>query len=164
VTHGTEAAVARIYPCRMTLVPRFEATLARNRSGRVLPRDGEKHSVLVVEDDPELLKLVGEIMRTAGFSMRFARSLVELKSELNAGGLPDLLLLDVRLPDADGFEILESLRRNESFQELPIVMMTGRSQAHHVARGLSLGADGYVTKPFRMSQLVAAANTVLGRD
>jgi two-component system, OmpR family, response regulator len=148
----------------MTLVPRFEATLARNRSGPVKPREGDRHSVLVVEDDPALLKLVGEIMRTAGFAMRFARTLVELKSELNAGGLPDLLLLDVHLPDADGFEILESLRRNERFQHLPIVMMTGKSQAHHVARGLALGADGYVTKPFRMSQLVGAANTVLGRD
>jgi len=102
-------------------------------------------------------------MRTAGFAMRFARNLVELKTELNTHGIPDLLLLDVRLPDADGFEILESLRANERFQGLPVVMMTGRSQAHHVARGLALGADGYVTKPFRMSQLVAAANTVLGR-
>ena len=160
----TEAARGALYAPAMPLVPQFEATLARNRSGPVKPREGDRHSVLVVEDDPALLKLVGEIMRTAGFAMRFARTLVELKSELNAGGLPDLLLLDVHLPDADGFEILESLRRNERFQHLPIVMMTGKSQAHHVARGLALGADGYVTKPFRMSQLVGAANTVLGRD
>lgn len=147
----------------MTLVPQFEAILARNRSGPVKPREGDKHSILVVEDDADLLKLVGEIMRTAGFAMRFARNLVELKSELNSHGVPDLLLLDVRLPDADGFDILESLRANERFHDLPVVMMTGRTQAHHVARGLALGADGYVTKPFRMSQLVSAANTVLGR-
>jgi len=147
----------------MSLVSRFDATLVRNRAGVVQPRNGTRHQVLVVEDDPELLKLVGEIMRTAGFDMRFARNLAELKAELNKGGMPDLLLLDVRLPDADGFEILESLRANERLRDLPVVMMTGRSQGHHVARGLSLGADGYVTKPFRMSQLVSAANTVLGR-
>src|SRR5438309_5690332 len=108
----------------MTLVPRFEAMLIRNRSEPVTPRDGAKHCVLVVEDDHDLLKLVGEIMRTAGFVMRFARSFSELRTELNTGGLPDLLLLDVRLPDADGFDILESLRGNPRFEALPVMMMT----------------------------------------
>jgi DNA-binding response OmpR family regulator len=148
----------------MTLVPRFEATLIRNRTEPVPPRDGQKHSVLVVEDDADLLKLVGEILRTAGFAVRFARNLGELKTELNTGTPPDLVLLDVQLPDADGFEILESLRGNPRFASLPVVMMTGRSQGHHVARGLTLGADGYITKPFRMSQLVNAVNAVLGRS
>ena len=147
----------------MTLVPRFEATLVRNRAEPAPPRDGVKHSVLVVEDDADLLKLVGEIMRTAGFAMRFARSLAELRTELANGTPPDLVLLDVQLPDADGFEILEHLRASTRFGSVPVMMMTGRSQAHHVARGLSLGADGYITKPFRMSQLVSAANAVLGR-
>jgi DNA-binding response OmpR family regulator len=147
----------------MTLVPRFEATLVRNRAEPVKPRDGQKYCVLVVEDDPDLLKLVGEIMRTAGFTMRFARNLAELRTELTHGGPPDLLLLDVQLPDADGFEILENVRGSTRFGQVPVIMMTGRSQGHHVARGLSLGADGYITKPFRMSQLVSAANGVLGR-
>ena len=147
----------------MTLVPRFEATLVRNRAEPIAPRDGSRYSVLVVEDDADLLKLVGEIMRTAGFAMRFARSLAELRTELANGTPPDLVLLDVQLPDADGFEILEHLRASTRFGTVPVMMMTGRSQAHHVARGLSLGADGYLTKPFRMSQLVSAANAVLGR-
>lgn len=147
----------------MTLVPRFEATLVRNRAEPVKPRDGVKLSVLVVEDDADLLKLVGEIMRTAGFAMRFARSLTELRTELANGTPPDLVLLDGQLPDADGFEILEHLRASTRFGTVPVMMMTGRSQAHHVARALSLGADGYITKPFRMSQLVSAANAVLGR-
>ena len=147
----------------MTLVPRFEATLVRNRAEPVTPRDGVKYSVLVVEDDSDLLKLVGEIMRTAGFGMRFARNLAELRTELANGTPPDLVLLDVQLPDADGFEILEHLRSSTRFGTVPVMMMTGRSQAHHVARGLSLGADGYITKPFRLSQLVSAANAVLGR-
>ena len=148
----------------MTLVPRFEATLVRNRAEPLSPRDGVKYSVLVVEDDADLLKLVGEIMRTAGFAMRFARSLAELRTELANGTPPDLVLLDVQLPDADGFEILEHLRASTRFGTVPVMMMTGRSQGHHVARGLSLGADGYITKPFRMSQLVSAANAVLGRS
>ena len=147
----------------MALVPNFEATLVRNRSEPAKPRDGERFSVLVVEDDNDLLKLVGEIMRTAGFAMRFARSLAELRKELANGTPPDLVLLDGQLPDANGFEILESLRGSTRFGTIPVMMMSGRSQGHHVARALTLGADGYITKPFRMSQLVNAANAVLGR-
>src|SRR3569623_1059021 len=95
------------YAARMTLVPRFEATLVRNRADPVKPRDGVRHSLLVVEDDVELLKLVGEIKRTAGCARRCARTLHELRTELASGDLPDLILLDVKLPDADGFDILE---------------------------------------------------------
>jgi DNA-binding response OmpR family regulator len=147
----------------MTLVSRFDATLVRNRAGVVLPRNGIRHTVLVVEDDLELLKLVGEIMRTAGFTTRFARNKAEVRAELTTDPLPDLILLDLKLPDCDGFELLEDMREQPMLESMPVILMTGRSQAHHVARGLSLGADGYITKPFRMSQLVSAANTVLGR-
>jgi DNA-binding response OmpR family regulator len=148
----------------MSLVARFDATLVRNRAGVVQPRNGTRHQLLVVEDDPELLKLVGEIMRTAGFAMRFARNEAEVRRELDPSDPPDLILLDLKLPDCDGFELLEDMRADPLLESMPVILMTGRSQAHHVARGLSLGADGYITKPFRMSQLVGAVNTVLGRS
>jgi two-component system, OmpR family, response regulator len=147
----------------MSLVARFDATLVRNRAGVVKPRSGDRHNVLVIEDDPDLLKLVGEIMRTAGFSMCFARNRAEVKAELTRQPLPDLVLLDLKLPDLDGFELLEDMRSDSRLEDLPVILTTGLSQAHHVARGLSLGADGYITKPYRMSQLVTAVNTVLGR-
>jgi Response regulators consisting of a CheY-like receiver domain and a winged-helix DNA-binding domain len=72
------------------------------------------------------------------------------------------VLLDVALPDADGFQILERIRGNPKIRNLPVIMMTGKSEVTDVARGLSLGADGYVTKPFKISGLVQAVNTVLG--
>jgi two-component system alkaline phosphatase synthesis response regulator PhoP len=77
---------------------------------------------------------------------------------------PDLVLLDVRLPDADGFNILEKVRNNPKLVKMPVIMMTGMSEVTDIARGLSLGADGYVTKPFKISGLVSAVNTVLGLD
>src|SRR5206468_13013903 len=98
------------------------------------------------------------------FGMRFARNEAEVRRELDAGDLPDLILLDLKLPDCDGFELLDDMRADPLLESMPVILMTGRSQAHHVARGLSLGADGYITKPFRMSQLVGAVNTVLGRS
>jgi two-component system OmpR family response regulator len=148
----------------MEIIPRFHATLARNRNGRASPKDGTRFSVLVVEDDATLLKLLGEVFGKAGFGVRFARNRTELQEQLNAKPQPDVALLDLTLPDMDGFEVLERMRAHPALEKLPVIIMTGKSQAHHMTRGLSLGADGYITKPFRMSAMVAAVNTVLGLD
>ena len=141
----------------------FFVAMARHASGgRVPPRNGERHAILVIEDDGDLLKLVGEVLAKAGFLTRFARNRAEINAEVNQPVLPDLILLDVSLPDADGFQILERIRGNRKLGKMPVIMMTGKSEVTDVARGLSLGADGYVTKPFRISGLVSAVNTVLG--
>jgi len=143
----------------------FYVAMARHASdGRVPPRNGERHSILVVEDDADLLALVGEVLAKAGYLTRAARNRVEINGEFNKPPLPDLILLDVKLPDADGFQILERIRGNPKIKNLPVIMMTGKSEVTDVARGLSLGADGYVTKPFKLSGLVSAVNTVLGVD
>ena len=140
----------------------FYVAMARNAAGRIPPRNGSRHSSLVGEDDMDLLKLVGEVLAKAGFLTRFARSRAEINEEFNKPPLPDLVLLDVRLPDADGFNILERIRNNQKILKLPVIMMTGKSEVTDVARGLSLGADGYVTKPFKISGLISAVQTVLG--
>ena len=142
----------------------FYVAMARHAAGRVAPRNGERHSILVVEDDADLSQLVVEVLAKAGFLTRLARNKAEINVEFNKPPLPDLMLLDVALPDADGFNILERIRANARIAKLPVIMMTGRSEVADVARGLSLGADGYVTKPFKISALVQAVNTVLGLD
>jgi two-component system, OmpR family, response regulator len=142
----------------------FYVAMARNAAGRIPPRNGTRHAILVIEDDADLLKLVGEVLSKAGFLTRFARSRAEINAEFNKAPLPDLVLLDVRLPDADGFNILERIRNNQKIVKMPVIMMTGRSEVTDVARGLSLGADGYVTKPFKISGLISAVHTVLGID
>lgn len=140
----------------------FYVAMARHAGGKVPPRNGSRHSILIIEDDKDLVNLVGEVLAKAGFLTRFARSRAEINAEFNKAPLPDLVLLDVALPDADGFQILERIRSNQKILKLPVIMMTGKSEVTDVARGLSLGADGYVTKPFKISGLVAAVNTVLG--
>jgi CheY-like chemotaxis protein len=140
----------------------FYVAMARNAAGRIPPRNGDRHVILVVEDDRALADLVSEVLATAGLMTRFARNRVEINSEFNQKTLPDLILLDVTLPDADGFQVLERIRGHPKIAKLPVVMMTGKSEVTDVARGLSLGADGYVTKPFKISALVAAVQTVLG--
>ena len=140
----------------------FYVAMARNAGGRVTPRNGSRHSIFIIEDDKALSELVGEVLAKGGFLTRFARSRAEINAEFNKPPLPDLVLLDVKLPDADGFQILERIRGNQKIKNLPVIMMTGKSEVTDVARGLSLGADGYVTKPFKISGLVRAVNTVLG--
>jgi two-component system OmpR family response regulator len=140
----------------------FYVAMARHAGGKILPRNGQRHSVLIVEDDKDLSGLVGEVLAKAGFLTRFARNRAEINADFNKPPLPDLVLLDVALPDADGFQILERIRGNPKISKMPVIMMTGKSEVTDVARGLSLGADGYVTKPFKISGLVSAVNTVLG--
>jgi two-component system OmpR family response regulator len=142
----------------------FYVAMARHAKGMILPREGPRHSILVIEDDPTLLKLVSEVLATAGFKVRTARNRAEINTEINKAPLPDLVLLDVTLPDADGFQILERIRTHAKLSALPVVMMTGRSDMADITRGLSLNADGYVTKPFKVSALISAVGTVLGLE
>ena len=142
----------------------FYVAMARHAQGMILPREGPRHTILVIEDDPTLLKLVTEVLATAGFKVRTARNRSEINSEINKTPLPDLMLLDVTLPDADGFQILERVRSHPKLSALPVVMMTGRSDLADITRGLSLNADGYVTKPFKVSALISAVGTVLGLE
>lgn len=143
----------------------FYVAMARySAGGAVPPRDGKRHSVLVIEDDQTLVKLVGEVLATAGFVVRTARNRAEINTEINRVPLPDLVLLDVTLPDADGFQILERMRAHPKLAKLPVILMTAKSEVGDVARGLALSADGYVTKPFKLSALITAVGTVLGLD
>ena len=141
----------------------FYVAMARHASGgRVAPHAGDRHTILVIEDDQTLSTMVGEVLSTAGFLVRSARNRAEINAEINKAPLPDLLLLDVALPDADGFQVLERIRGNAKLARLPVILMTGKSEITDVARGLTLSADGYVTKPFKISALVGAVKTVLG--
>jgi two-component system OmpR family response regulator len=143
----------------------FYVAMARRSNVAIAPKDGSgKHTLLVIEDDKTLCRLLGEILGTAGYTVRFASNRAQINAEVNKSPLPDLLLLDVQLPDADGLKILAKLRSHPKFSDLPVIMMTGRSGAADVMQGLAAGADGYVTKPFKMSSLVGVVNSALGRN
>ena len=121
-----------------------------------------KTVVLVVEDDPDQRALADLRISLAGYRVRVAESQAALLRKLASDGVPDVLLLDVVLPDGDGFEILARLRRLRSFASLPIVMLTVKQAAADIERGLMLGADGYVTKPYSKKILAATLAQVLG--
>jgi CheY-like chemotaxis protein len=140
----------------------FLVSIARHARSKVPPRNGAKYVVLVVEDDNDLAQLLIEIFTLSGYEVRWASNRAEINAALRRGHEIDIVLLDVLLPDADGLDVLQRVRGHPQLSALPIVMMTGKSSAEDVSAGLAAGADGYVSKPFKMSGLVKAVGMVLG--
>jgi two-component system, OmpR family, response regulator len=118
--------------------------------------------VLVVEDDPGTVMIIEGILKSRGMATRSAGSLQEIIRAMNAQPRPDLILLDIMLPDANGFAILERLRRHPELNSIPVIMLTSLSDPADVAKGLALGATGYMTKPARPPALLSAIDVVLG--
>jgi two-component system OmpR family response regulator len=140
----------------------YYVAIAKRAAAKVPPRNGERHALLVIEDDPDLSNLLAEIFSVAGFEVRRAMNRAQINAEVNKPILPDLILLDIVLPDADGLQILARLRAHPRFARMPVILMTGKAESADVKAGLAAGADGYVSKPFKMSALVASVNMVLG--
>lgn len=128
------------------------------------PRSGKTRAqtvILIVEDDPDQLALADLRISMAGYQVRTAQTVKEMVHSLVMQGVPDLLVLDVMLPDGDGFEALARLRYHPDFAELPIVMLTAKQDAADIANGLALGADAYVTKPYSKNVLVGVLAGIL---
>jgi CheY-like chemotaxis protein len=117
--------------------------------------------VMIVEDDPDQMALADLRVSMAGYRARVARSAAQLLEELKKDPQLDILLLDVNLPDGNGFDMLAKFRRHPNFALLPIVMLTSQDQVADIKKGLTLGADGYVTKPYSKSILIDAVSKVL---
>ena len=132
----------------------------RLKNRPALARKANAIRVLVVEDDPDQAALANLRVSTAGYAVRVAFNFKQLIAEVR-GPLPDLLLLDVNLPDGDGFDILGRIRRHRKLALLPVVMLTARTDPQDVRRGLEVGADGYITKPYSKKILTEIIRGVL---
>ena len=119
-----------------------------------------KETILVVEDDPAIVKGIQTNLRFEGFEVLSAGD-GERGLELAVDKAPDLILLDVMMPRMNGFEVLRELRRREI--EIPVIMLTAKGEEMDKVRGLDLGADDYVTKPFALQELLARVHAVLRR-
>jgi two-component system, OmpR family, response regulator len=123
------------------------------------PKQSEA-KLLVVEDDANILELLSASLRFAGFDVSTATSgSAAVSAAKNAN--PDLVVLDVMLPDLDGFEVIRLMR--EGGARTPVVFLTARDGTDDKIRGLTLGGDDYVTKPFSLEELTARIRAVLRR-
>lgn len=112
-------------------------------------------SVLVVEDDPEINAMVGAYAELCGFRYRPALNGAGAMQQVSEG-TPTVVILDLMLPDADGFEICRTLRKNEAMQQVPIIILTALGGEKNRQKGLACGATEYMTKPFDPDQLIKA--------
>src|SRR5256712_2536264 len=118
--------------------------------------------VLVVEDEPDIRRLIVLHLERDGFRCRTASSGPEALREARAV-VPDLVVLDLMLPELDGLEVCRQLRRDASTAAVPIIMLTAKSDEVDRVVGLEIGADDYVSKPFSPKELVARVRAVLRR-
>ena len=117
--------------------------------------------VLIVDDEESIAALIEKTLNRAGCRTLRAANREEIVRALESKPLPHLVLLDVLMPDANGFDILNRIRQHPETQELPVVMLTGLGERKDITRGLALGATGYVTKPVRPSTLLEVVEAVV---
>jgi DNA-binding response OmpR family regulator len=115
--------------------------------------------VLIADDEPNIVTSLEFLMRRQGYETRVAQDGDEALAEVESFG-PDLVLLDVMLPRRDGFEVCQKLRA-AGWDQLKIVMLTARGRDVEIEKGLAVGADAYVTKPFSTGELVARVAALL---
>lgn len=119
---------------------------------------------LVVDDAPDIRLLADLVLSMAGFAVTAAASGRDALLLLAEGDLPDIVLLDVQMPEVDGWETLSRLRNDPRTVDLPVVLCTVKGLPEDTLRGWSLGCDGYLGKPFDIGALVDELHGVLGRD
>ncbi|AIA76302.1 MAG: response regulator transcription factor [Vreelandella alkaliphila] len=116
--------------------------------------------VLVVDDEPNIVLSLEFLMEQAGFQVVTAYDGEAALERINDSA-PDLLLLDISLPGISGFDVLEHLRRSEATAQLPVIMLTAHGRDIEREKGLALGADDYITKPFSTQSLIEKVKSLL---
>lgn len=122
-----------------------------------------RQRILVVDDDREIVRLVSGYLEQAGYEVLAAYD-GKAAMQMVRGEPPDLLILDLMLPDLDGWDITRTIRGDELLAQLPILMLTARVDDVDKILGLELGADDYVTKPFNPREVVARVRALLRRS
>ncbi len=116
--------------------------------------------ILLVEDDTSLRENVEELLELSGFSV-FSASNGKIAVEMAKKELPDIVLCDIMMPEMDGYEVLEQLSSDEATKHIPFIFVSAKTERHEIRKGMNLGADDYLTKPFEEDELLGAIRTRL---
>lgn len=125
------------------------------------PSSGEvEAAILVVEDDADILRQIAFNLERHGYSVITANSGADaLRSMLQSR--PRLLITDIMMPGMDGYELVDAVRKDELLADMPVIMLTARTEDEDVTRGYASGTDLYLTKPFRPAELLAFVERIL---
>lgn len=121
-----------------------------------------KFTILVVEDEDAIRDMLALVLEQAGFATTVVASVAEAQNAI-ALGLPDLILLDWMMPVTSGVEWVRRLKKDSLYQDLPVILLTARGEEEDKVKGLEVGADDYMTKPFSPKELIARIGAVLRR-
>ncbi|OUS14291.1 two-component system response regulator [Rhodospirillales bacterium 47_12_T64] len=119
------------------------------------------HTVLVVEDEPHIVDSLSFLMKRAGFEVFIARD-GDAALRMVESRPPDLMLLDIMLPRRDGFDVLKTVRSNQAWRDMRIILLTAKGRDVDRLKGMELGADDFVTKPFSTKDVVRLVRQHLG--
>jgi two-component system phosphate regulon response regulator PhoB len=122
-----------------------------------------KEKILIVDDEEDIVELIRYNLEKEGYRIVCAYS-GEEALRFTRGELPQLIVLDLMLPGMNGLEVYHILRKEPRTAEIPIIMLTARGKERDIVTGLELGADDYITKPFRLKELIARIRAVLRRS
>ncbi|MBL7575865.1 two-component system, OmpR family, alkaline phosphatase synthesis response regulator PhoP [Peptoniphilus asaccharolyticus DSM 20463] len=118
--------------------------------------------IYIVEDDSSIQKLIEYALKSKNYNCKGFENGREFFAELSKV-VPDLILLDIMLPDMDGTEILKKLKQNSTTVDIPVMMLTAKTSEYDIVSSLDLGADDYMTKPFSVLELLSRVNALLRR-
>ena len=124
---------------------------------------GDKQSVYIVEDDASIRELEIYALKNSEFEVTGFESGRSLMAQLEIK-VPDIILLDIMLPEEDGLAILGTIRQTGAYADIPVIMVTAKGAEYDKVKGLDAGADDYVTKPFGMMELISRIKAVLRRS
>ncbi|MCX7962594.1 MAG: response regulator transcription factor [Burkholderiales bacterium] len=122
-----------------------------------------QRTAFVVEDDEQIVALLRHILEREGLSVRVAGDGRSAEQLIDTAPPPALVTLDVMLPHLDGFALLSRIRARADWEQVPVVMITGRGEEEDIVRGLDAGASDYVVKPFKPEELRARVRRLLKR-
>ncbi len=118
------------------------------------------HKIVIAEDEQHIAKLIMFKLEREGFEVAWAKDGGEALG-LIRNVKPDLVLLDVMMPVMDGYEVLRKMKESDDIKDVPVIMLTAKSQEHDIVKGFDLGSDDYIVKPFKPAELVARIRKVL---
>jgi two-component system, OmpR family, alkaline phosphatase synthesis response regulator PhoP len=118
------------------------------------------HKILIADDEPNIVLSLEFLMKREGYEVRVAENGDDALAQV-ADFMPDLVLLDVMLPRRNGFDVCQQIRGDPRSQNVRVVMLTAKGRDTEVQKGLALGADAYITKPFSTKELVARVKELL---
>ncbi len=122
-----------------------------------------KKTIIVVDDDQELVTIVRAILEHEGFNVRCANSGQQLFAGLEKEK-PDLIILDIMMPEMDGWEVLRRLKGDRETSSIPVILLTAKVKYEDLLTGYKMGANHYITKPYTRNQLMTSINRLLSGD